>query len=65
MSDWIKWEGGECPLEPSDRVEIKMMYGGVLEGNARAFRWQHLRNANNDLHAGNIIAYRKVRKSFY
>ena len=40
---WIKWHGGECPVPPYMRVEVKFRCG-VLEREKRAGRycWNHV-----------------------
>ena len=40
--DWIKWNGGECPVPPDTRVEAKLRCG-LLERDVRAddYLWYH------------------------
>ena len=50
---WIEWHGGECPVAPDTRVEVKFRNGNTdNEEVADLWFWG---NANND---GQIIAYR-------
>lgn len=50
---WIEWAGGECPVNISDLVDIKLRCGDIGRGqNVTYWRWDHIQNA------GDIIAYR-------
>ena len=53
MSDWIEWEGGECPVPGDTVVEIAKRTG---RGRfiAGTIRWDHVD------HPGDIVAYRVV-----
>jgi len=31
MSDWIEWNGGECPVEPGTIVDVKNRDGAIFE----------------------------------
>jgi hypothetical protein len=54
MSDWIKWDGGECPVPPDTLVDIRIRdgYEAIGEDVAKGWNWKHhmLRN--------DIVAYR-------
>ena len=54
MSDWIEWNGGECPVP--DGVEFKFKFRDNRESQIRdtasRFRWRHINNSDD------IIAYR-------
>lgn len=53
MSDWIKWNGGECPVEGDVLVEAKFRDGEEsYERKARDWYWDH---DGGDI---DIIAYR-------
>lgn len=50
---WIEWGGGECPVDESANVDIKLEDGSEKsDAPASAFIWQH------DDDVTNIIAYR-------
>lgn len=54
---WIEWQGGECPLPESARVEVRHEDGDQLmacAGKGAAAGWSH------DGVDGDIIAYRPV-----
>ena len=50
---WIEWRGGDCPVAPDTRVEVKFR-DGIMddEENADFWTWPHYG------HGRNIIAYR-------
>ena len=58
-SPWIKWHGGECPVPPDTRVEVKLR-GGKLEKEYPAFgcHWRY----DGDDDDGDIVEYRTVTK---
>ena len=46
---WIKWEGGECPVPPDTRVEVKLRSGNVMGPRlAYRYRWKHI-DSNGDI----------------
>ena len=52
---WIKWDGGECPVPPDTRVEVKCRSGKVLKPrHAYRYRWKHI-DSNAD-----IVSYHTV-----
>lgn len=60
MSDWIEWKGGECPVPPDTRVQVRFVsdFWGTThaEDAARKFSW-----ARPSLNVyGFIAAYRVV-----
>lgn len=54
---WIEWGGGECPVESSVRVDLKLR-GGVITNDfpATAADWRHYEYTTNV----DIIAYRVI-----
>ncbi len=57
MSDWIEWDGGECPVPPETMVEVRFPVGALHSSEthpAKEFRW----NLKGGF--GDIIAYRVV-----
>ena len=56
MTDWIKWNGGECPIK-SDKtwVEVKLPDGCITRSaQGKSWRWTW----NHEGKGGDIIAYR-------
>lgn len=51
-NDWIKWEGGECPVHGAYRVEYTMRNGEIENDRADLLSWIQS-NCEFD-----IIAYR-------
>lgn len=50
MSEWIKWDGGECPVDGDVRVDTKWEDGAILSNDtASDWAWGM---------GGGIIAYR-------
>lgn len=62
--EWIKWDGGECPVPPSTEIMWRTAGGGVGGGAAGNFDWSR-RKAPRGLIAAptphNIVAYKVVR----
>lgn len=56
---WIPWEGGECPVDPTIRVEYQVRDGYVYERVAGKLRWYHS-HAFSDFREDDIIAYKVV-----
>lgn len=56
MSEWIKWEGGECPVSLNTKIEVEFR-NGKLWGNKETewYSWNH-RN-----HPYDIVAYRVIK----
>lgn len=56
-TDWIEWQGGECPVDPETRVDVRRTYGdqyyGLLACDAGGWGWRGSRR--------DIIAYRVVQ----
>lgn len=52
--EWIEWAGGECPVPPGTKVDVKFRSEGQFAKNveAEAFTW--VRHGS----AGDIVAYR-------
>lgn len=53
---WIKWGGGECPVDSATRVELQWNNGEVCRGRASNFGWEN--RTNQGYHS--IVAYREV-----
>ena len=49
---WIEWEGGECPVDTSEIIDIKFRDGEIETDKALGWRWHH------DNNCADIIAYR-------
>lgn len=56
-SDWIEWSGGECPVDPDDRIQFRCRDGVERDEYARFLNWSHL-PISSGLSDANIIAYR-------
>lgn len=55
MGEWIKWEGGECPVSDDTVVDVKFREGGDPDrACAGTYYWPH----DND--SSDIVAYRVV-----
>ncbi|RBO13336.1 hypothetical protein [Pantoea sp. 3_1284] len=57
IAGWIEWKGGECPVIPGNRVDLKLR-GGVITSDypAECAQWSHHKYNNNT----DIIAYRVI-----
>ena len=54
-SDWIKWNGGDCPVLPDTAVEVKLRCGIIKQAApAKSYRWRH------DGDGVDIVEYRIV-----
>lgn len=52
---WVKWEGGECPVDRGQQVDVIFRDGGSAGPlGASYFRWKHIGNMDD------IIRYRVV-----
>ena len=62
-TNWIKWTGGQRPVDADQRVEVKLANGEVLWGKASNFTWtwfppyKTLTQTKNR----NIIAYKEMK----
>lgn len=56
-NEWITWGGGDCPVDPTDNVEVKLR-NGMFSSAAEAwtFSWVHM----DDDAEQDIIAYRVI-----
>lgn len=55
-SEWIEWEGGECPVKSGVRVEVRLRDGTIERLDADSLDFEHLPDdAETD-----IVAYRVV-----
>lgn len=52
-TDWIEWQGGECPVDPETLVEIKGGDGAVDKNIAQHWCWDWL----DTWPESNIVAY--------
>lgn len=60
MSDWIEWNGGECPLPPETNVEVRFRNGKTsCTDDPFYWRWGHLSEAS----ISDIIAYRVIENA--
>lgn len=57
MSEWIEWEGGECPVSGDTEVDVRFRTGSTDSGN-RASSWAWDRWDES----ADIVAYRVVEK---
>lgn len=55
MSEWIKWNGGECPVHPDTVVEYEMKAGMGCKIGAGWLYWDHKKRS------GDIIAYKIIQ----
>lgn len=53
---WIKWVGGDCPVDRFETVEVKLACGTESLFEADQFHWEH----NGD--GSDIVGYRIVDK---
>lgn len=59
MTNWIEWNGGECPVDGTVDVKLRRMHDDtedflLSDCKARDMRWRHIGNS------GDIVAYRLV-----
>lgn len=54
---WIKWAGGECPVNSATQVELQWNNGDVCRGRASNFGWEN--RIAQGYHS--IVAYREVK----
>lgn len=60
MSDWIEWNGGECPVADGTLVDVKLRADVIVEQElAAGWFWEH-GLVHDD---GDIIAYRVVKEA--
>jgi len=53
--EWIEWGGGECPVDPTLRVQAVLCDGSLSSNTAGNFEWNH---SDDD---GDIVRYRVVK----
>lgn len=52
---WIKWGGGDCPVDPGQKVDVELKVGTREKGHpAESYRWSNLGRGSD------IVAYRLV-----
>lgn len=61
---WMKWEGGECPVN-GILVKYRMRNSPSLhsEGEAENLRWSHDRHGDGTESDGDIISYRIIKQT--
>jgi len=55
MTDWIEWKGGECPVAPDTRVEVRLRNGDSYSHASAGWwvwKWRDLKDTHD------IVAYR-------
>jgi hypothetical protein len=57
--EWTIWTGGECPIQPTDVVQVRLRSGVVAENADSLYAWRH-----HNL-PGDIVAYRVVGKRIH
>ena len=59
MGDWIEWKGGECPVPPDTRVEVRFRSGASdPHCNAGLWDWKWMGRDLEDTY--DIVAYRVI-----
>jgi len=54
-NDWITWEGGDCPVDPTSLVGVKLRNGHEIEQyRAGVLSWGH----GNHILPWQIVAYK-------
>jgi hypothetical protein len=62
MTDWIEWKGGECPVAPGTRVEVRFRSGDSdPHCNAAWWGWKWMGRDLEDTY--DIVAYRVVSEA--
>jgi len=57
INGWVEWDGGECPVIPGNRVDLKLRGGFITQDfPAEAGEWNHYGGV------WDIIAYRVVQR---
>jgi hypothetical protein len=60
MTPWVEWTGGECPIDPTTKVQTRLFcYGRNDTCVAGLEQWQHNPKGHRNFDA-NIVAYRVV-----
>ena len=54
--EWIKWDGGLCPVPFETIVEVKLYQGGLSRGQAGNYQWMH----HGVAPSAQIVKYRVV-----
>ncbi len=63
MSQWIEWQGGECPVKELVAVEAKTRNGLYqYTGNPKMLDWGHSRIESRG-YPYDIIAYRIIKEA--
>ena len=58
MSDWIKWEGGECPVNLGTLVDVIHRDGDVIIGNHAGYGYAEEWQFDDHDEDGDIVAWR-------
>ena len=62
VTDWIEWKGGECPVAPGTRVEVRFRSGDSdPHCNAAWWGWKWMGRDLEDTY--DIVAYRVVSEA--
>lgn len=56
MSEWIEWEGGDCPVKRGVKIEIKTRCGTFWTANSEKISWEW----ENEI--SDVIAFRILEK---
>ena len=58
-SGWIKWEGGECPVDDETGIQVMFRDQTTYSSTTGGFRWKHIGAP------GDIVAYRVAEYGEY
>jgi hypothetical protein len=58
LTDWLVWEGGDCPVPYKTRVEVLFNDGGRTYGEAGLWSWIAQPYPYDEC---NIVSYREVK----
>lgn len=57
--EWIEWIGGDCPVDPGVKVNVKFRRGHSADNlEAGYWRWDHSPSTDRRSRPNDIIAYR-------
>lgn len=61
VEDWIEWNGGACPVDPEQRIEVELRDGSKYKyRSSNLLRWSFGR-FGSDTSTDDIVKYRVVR----
>ena len=58
-SDWIEWDGGECPVDDETGIQVMFRDQTTYSSTTGGFRWKHIGTP------GDIVAYRVAEDGEY